>query len=244
MSLTKNDSTIGELVVERPSRARILEQLGIDYCCGGKLPFHEACQSRGLDPAVVRSAIEHHDHECAGQDGPDWSHAPLTELANHIEATHHQYLRSELPRLAMLFEKVDRAHGDRHPHMRICREIYSSFRSELESHMMKEEHVLFPMIRFIDGTSQAPACHCGSISDPIRVMESEHDSAGDALATMRELTSGFAPPADACNTYRVLLDGLAELERDMHQHVHKENNILFPRALRRERDITRVPLSN
>jgi regulator of cell morphogenesis and NO signaling len=223
------DVPVGRLVAERPARSRVFERLGIDYCCGGKLPLADACVRRGFDPADVLRDLEACDAGAVG-DETDWGEASLTALADHIEAVHHAYLREAFPRLATLVEKVAHAHGERHPELLDLRSVFRAFRVELETHMAKEETVLFPLCRALEAGSRRASFHCGTINNPIRVMEWEHDRAGEALAAMRALTHDFAPPDDACNTYRALLDGLAELEADMHQHVHKENNILFPRA--------------
>lgn len=230
MTMMTTDVTVGELVAERPGRSRVFEQLGIDYCCGGKKPLAEVCGAKGLDPQTVVKmllAIEQ-----AGEPRePDCQAMSLTELADHIEATHHAYLREELPRLSRLVGRIAEVHGQRRPELVELSAVFGDFVAEIESHMLKEEDVLFPMIRQIDGASSPPSFHCGSLANPIRVMELEHDGAGNALARMRELTNGFVPPEDACNTYRAAFDALAGLEANMHQHVHKENNILFPRAL-------------
>jgi regulator of cell morphogenesis and NO signaling len=210
--------------------------LGIDYCCGGKKTLEAACAVKSLDLPVVVRELEAVDAAGANTE-TDWTQAPLSQLADHIVATHHDYLRRELPRLEFLTDKVARAHGERHPELHQVRDIFAEFKAELDSHMVKEEHILFPMCRKLDTATEMPSFHCGSIANPIRVMESEHDSAGDALAALRELTHDFTPPADACNTYRVMLDSLRMLEADMHQHVHKENNILFPRAVATEAEL-------
>ncbi len=229
LSVPNPEVSVGQLVVERPGRARVFEKYGLDYCCGGKTPLAEACRRKGVALDDVRQELAASDG-AAESSQTDWSAVPMCELADHIVATHHTHLRRELPRLAALLEKVARVHGDNHPEIRQCRTVFLELMGELDAHMMKEERVLFPLIRQLE-TEQSPAAmHCGSIDNPIRVMEHEHDDAGQALARLRELTRGYVPPADVCNTYRVLLDGLLELERDMHTHIHKENNILFPRA--------------
>lgn len=229
-------STVGEWVVDRPSRSRVFEKLGIDYCCGGKQPLADACRDKGLAAdEVVKDLLA--VGESAGAADRDWSDAPLAELCDHIEATHHEYLRRELPRLGGLTEKVAKVHGPNHREMVELGEVFAGLEAELSDHMMKEEQILFPMIRKLEQAAGLPSFHCGSIANPIRVMELEHDSAGGALARMHELTCGYTCPPDACNTWRAMVDGLRQLEVDLHQHIHKENNILFPRALHREREL-------
>jgi regulator of cell morphogenesis and NO signaling len=229
--------SVGELVVEHPHRSRIFEHLGIDYCCGGKQSLEDACQRKGLDLLSVIEVLDQagsqHD---AGRSGRNPSEMSLSELADHIEAVHHDYLRSELPRVDQLVNKVANAHGERDPRLVRLIPIFIGFREELMMHMRKEEQILFPMIRQIESGSASGAAHCGSVANPIRQMEAEHDDAGDALEQMRALTDGFEVPEIACNTHRAMLDALAYLERDMHTHVHKENSILFPRAIQLESD--------
>ncbi|MBI2297557.1 MAG: iron-sulfur cluster repair di-iron protein [Armatimonadetes bacterium] len=224
-------TTVGEMVAVRPSRAKVFERFGIDYCCGGKQPLGQACADKSLDPEAVLAALEAHDATPRGEDDRDWTQATLTELADHIEATHHQFLREALPRLAQLTAKIAQVHGERHPELREVSRIFLGLRSELEMHMMKEEEILFPLCRQLESAAGPTAFHCGSIGNPIRVMEFEHDNAGQALAALARLTGGYQAPEDGCNTYRATLDGLRELEDDLHAHIHKENSILFPRAL-------------
>lgn len=238
MSITQTptiQTTVGDLVTQRPSRSRAFEKLGIDYCCGGKKPLADVCAAKGIDAHTVLSVLLAAEEE-APTEQRTWSTATLTELADHIEQTHHAYLKRELPRLKTLVRKVAAVHGEHYPWMLEIDGIFAGFAAELASHMMKEEQMLFPLIRSLESGDPAPhADRCGpGIANPIRVMEHEHDDAGEALARMRELSAGFTPPPDACNTFRAMLDGLAELEADMHRHVHKENSILFPRALAME----------
>ncbi len=232
-TILADGKTVGELVAERPSRSRVFERLGIDYCCGGKLSLAEAGARRGLSVEELIRAVAEHD-QAAPAEERDWTQASLTELADHIEATHHAYLRDELPRLGLLAAKVADVHGGEQPHLRDINGVFVELRAELESHMMKEEHILFPICRQLDRSAGPQAFHCGSVANPIRVMEHEHDNAGRALEQLRELTAGYQPPQSACNSYRALYDGLATLEQDLHQHIHKENNILFPRAIAAE----------
>lgn len=220
-------TSVGQIVAERPQLARIFEELQIDYCCGGKRPLADVCRELGLDAADLARRLA--NEEAAATSSVDWNSARLTSLCDHIQQTHHDYLRRELPRLSALLDKVVSAHGARHAELVGIRSTFGELRAELEPHMMKEERILFPAIRFLEANRQAQFPF-GPLANPIRVMVDEHDHAGDALARLRKLTHDYSPPADACNTYRAMLEGLATLERDMHEHVHKENNILFPRA--------------
>lgn len=237
------DMTVGQLVASRPSRSRVFQNLGIDFCCGGKVSLEEASRKKNLDPKTVLTMLLASESE-PDVSGPDPAAIGLAELCDHIEQKHHAYLKSELPRLEAMLVRVARAHGERFPWMVQVLETFGPFSAEMFQHMAKEERVLFPLIRALEaGTAQA-ASHCGgTVNNPIRMMEHDHDDAGAALARMRQLTSGYTPPPQACNTFRAALDALAELEQDMHQHVHKENNILFPAALKREASLQPQPVS-
>lgn len=228
-----NERTVGQLVVERPGRARVFERWGIDYCCGGKKPLSLACRDKGLDAEAVRRELDELDASAPAPQR-DWSAASLTELADHIEATHHASLKQELPRLEALSRKVAAVHGQDHPELLEIRKVMLRLKAEMESHILREELVLFPLCRKLETPAAREVLLHGSIQGPIGVMMREHDGAGDALAKLRRLTSEYTPPAQACNSYRALFDSLADLEADMHQHVHKENNILFPRAAQLE----------
>jgi regulator of cell morphogenesis and NO signaling len=234
MSQLSSKTNVGQWVAQHPVTARVFESLGIDYCCGGKLPLEKACHDRRLGPeAVVRQLLA--VVSTADSVTESWTDASLTDLCDHIEMTHHAYLKSELPRLAGLIAKVVNAHGVGHPELAQLLQVFLDLRAELEPHMLKEERVLFPAIRALEAAAARAHFPCGgSLAQPIHVMEVEHEFAGRCLAEMRELTSDFRVPEGACNTYRVMLASLEELEADMHEHVHKENNILFPRAARLE----------
>lgn len=229
------ETTVGELVARRPSRSRVFEKLGIDYCCGGKKPLSKACADKGIDAGTVLTTLLAAEEGATSADR-DWTSASLGDLSRHIEQTHHAYLKRELPRLEAIVHRVAAVHGEHHPWLREFKDVYIRFAAEMAAHMMKEEQVLFPLIRSLESDAPEPAANCShDVGNPIRVMEDEHDDAARSLARMRELSAGFTPPVDACNTFRTMLDGLSELEAETHRHVHKENSILFPKALELER---------
>jgi regulator of cell morphogenesis and NO signaling len=235
MSTTASE-TLGRLVAERPQRARLLEQLGLDYCCGGQRTLEEACHARGLDPCAVRRRLDEEDRASPAP-LPDGSQRSVGELIDDILQRHHTFLRRDLPRLQGLMAKVRAAHVPRHPELAEMECVLAGLVQELAAHMLKEEHVLFPWIRALQARSSVHAGPCGTVRNPIRVMEHEHQDAGAALQRLRTLSRGYTPPADACASYRALLAGLAELEADLHLHIHKENNLLFPAAAALEGDL-------
>ena len=234
MNSVLSQQTVGQLVADRPSRSRIFERWGIDYCCGGKKRLAESCAALSIDFDAVQRELQD-EAVAAVADVTNWTRAPLSELVANIVSTHHAYLREALPRLTFLTQKVRDAHAKRRPELVELAEVFTAFRAEMEEHALKEEKVLFPYIEKLDGDGALPEFACGSACKAIQALESEHESAGAALDTMRRLTNGYATPEEACGTYRAMLDALAQLEADMHVHVHKENSILFPRAITRER---------
>jgi regulator of cell morphogenesis and NO signaling len=229
------DPTLASLVTANPAAARVLERHGLDYCCGGAQRLRDACAARGIDPDQVVAELVAEPEVPA----PEWGAMDPAELVDHIVATHHAYLDGELPRLQALATKVAGVHGDRHPELVRVAELVEALRADLEPHLAKEEQVLFPMIRELAGAATRPAFHCGTLQAPIRVMLAEHDRTGELLAQLRTLTDGFTPPADACASYTALYEGLAALEADVHLHVHKESNVLFPPVLALETDLRR-----
>jgi len=226
------ETAIGSMVSAQPGLARVFERLGLDYCCGGKQTLAQACANKGLDAATVIAMLE--AASVAPTTEMDPAGMTLTQLADHIEQTHHVYVKAELPRLVEMAEKVAHKHAWRDARLPAVAATVVALANEMTSHMQKEEMILFPLVRQIYA-GETSGFHCGSIANPIRVMEAEHESAGNATARLRELTDGFTPDAEACNTHRTLLASLAEFESDLHRHVHKENNILFPRALAKEK---------
>ena len=225
------DTTVGEIAAGLPISARIFEKYGIDFCCGGRVPLAEACQRLGLDAAAVLEEIDRTAQSPAAEPETDWRTATLTSLAGHIVDTHHVYMKTQLPRLESMLQKIIEAHSARHAGVLVpLAATYRAMKEELDGHLLKEEMILFPLIRALESGSGPRNFHCGRVQNPIRVMLMEHDSAGGALARMRQLTGGYTPPPDACNTFRAFYFELAAMEADLHRHIHLENNILFPGA--------------
>jgi regulator of cell morphogenesis and NO signaling len=219
----------------------VLEQYGIDYCCAGKRLFEDACREKGLSVASVADEIA----AAVAKPAPsrDWNAAPLGELIRHIVSTHHEYLKLELPRVGHRVRKVAEVHGASDPAaLSELESVYEGLWQELDMHMHKEEMMLFPAIERYAAADHAglplPPSPFGTIANPIGVMEAEHESAGTALARIRELTADFQAPPYACGTYRAMLDGLRALEADLHTHIHLENNILFPRVIAMEKQFS------
>jgi regulator of cell morphogenesis and NO signaling len=227
MTVITADMTLAEVVDAQPGSTRVMESLGLDYCCGGSRQLSDACRSAGLDQSSVLDALR----TLAPSPPAEWRTLPPAQLADHLESTHHAYLHAELPRLDALADKVAGVHGGRHPELLDVVVTYRELRADLEPHLMKEERILFPMIRELAAATPAPAFHCGSVANPVRVMSMEHDRAGELLVRLRELTNRYETPADGCVSFRALYDGLAELEADTHLHVHKEEHVLFPAAV-------------
>ncbi len=225
------ESTVANLVVQRPTRAAVFEKYGLDFCCKGNQTLEHACRTKQLEAGMIINELVEQDHATDHNlDATDWTQVSLTELSRHIVATHHHYLTNTLPQLETMTAKLAHVHRTHHPELPQIHETFVGMKKELESHMMKEEMILFPAIQRMEtGSMSKSAAH--QLLGPMSVMLAEHESAGAALERMRSLSSDFALPADACNTYRATYELLQELERDLHIHIHKENNILFPRAL-------------
>jgi regulator of cell morphogenesis and NO signaling len=224
--------SVGEVVAQYPASACIFEQLSIDYCCGGKISLEEACRKRGLDADQVVKKLADVTTNNVPAPELDWTQVSLKELIDHIVSVYHNPLRYELGRILALSEKVAHRHGENHPEVVELLKVFAPCKEELELHMQKEEMILFPTIAQRESQNKPISFGCGGgIEHPIGVMMSEHDSVGETMEKMRKLTNSYTPPEDACNSYKQLFHSLARFELEMHQHVHKENNILFPRAI-------------
>jgi len=237
MIMTSTAKTVREIALEQPHSIRVFERLGIDYCCGGRKPLAEACNERNIPVDEVFAALDAaaNANEVASV---DWTKGPLGQLITHIVATHHAFVKRELPRLATLAEKVVSRHGDTQAHLPELQRALAQLDEELTQHLAKEENILFPFIAGLEaaqtsGSTQPSSCF-GTVANPIAMMTREHDAAGGLLAEMDRLSEHFTTPAGACPTYHAFYDGLKEFEQDLHQHIHLENNILFPRAIEME----------
>jgi regulator of cell morphogenesis and NO signaling len=216
------DITVGQIAAEAPLATRVFARHGIDYCCGGGLPLHRACEQKGLDTEIVLGEIRT-ELERSGAVEPRWDEAPLDDLITHILAVYHRSLHEELPQLETMARKVADVHRDKEPEMLSeLLAVYVGLKEELEAHMAKEEQILFPMIQSGQGAMA---------EGPVFVMQREHEDAAKALRRLRSLTNDYTVPQEACNTWRALWHRLAALEESLHRHIHLENNILFPRAL-------------
>ena len=226
-------TSLADIATNVPGSERVLESYGLDYCCGGGTSLADACSGAGLDVSVMLERLSAIEPKAQ----PAWQTMGPSALVDHIESTHHAYLHAELPRLVELAAKVASVHGDRHPELIDVQRAVEELRADLDPHLMKEEQVLFPMIRELASADRSPQFHCGSLQNPISVMLREHDDTGELLARLRRLTSGYETPDDACGSYQALYAGLAEVEADTHRHVHVENNLLFPTVVDLERSL-------
>ncbi len=227
--------TVGEIAAELPGSTREFEKLGIDYCCGGSRTLGEACAEAKIPVEEALARLKKGAAKAAQSPTTEnWQEQPLADLIAHITSTHHVFVRSECPRIEALTQKVVGVHGKNHPELLQVQEVFSALSQELSLHLMKEEQVLFPYVVRMEESvlagEPAPPAMFGTVMNPIGMMMQEHDGAGDALRSLRSITSEYKLPADACISYRTLYEALQGFEADLHQHIHLENNILFPRA--------------
>ena len=218
------DRTVGEIVAESPTRARVFQSFGIDFCCQGGRTLREACELKGIAPSAVIDQLE-----ASAPSAPAENPAllPQPELVGYIVDKHHQYLRTELPRIHAMAERVARVHGGHTPSLVELFHVYNELAEELGNHIEKEERILFPAIIALAAGEDVHL----PLDGPVTRMLQEHDDAGAALVRIRALTQDFTAPPEACNTYRALFAGLQEREEDLHRHIHLENSVLFPAAL-------------
>ena len=233
--------TVREFATEIPNATRTFEKLGIDYCCGGGKSLRDACAQAHLALDDVLRALQRGGSFTQADQtvSPNLAESSLASLIEHIVAKHHAYVKQEIPRIQQLLHKVVAVHGQNHAELGKIEQVFQALSSELTSHMLKEEQVLFPYIIALEeatGTSgRPPKPVFGTVSNPIHMMELEHDSTGRALTEIRTLSGGHTAPEGACFSYKTLYAAFKEFEADLHQHVHLENNILFPRAIELER---------
>jgi len=237
--MINSEMTVRDVALQVPQSTRLFESLKIDYCCGGNQPLGQACASAGVDVDDVMEMLAGVESNEAGV--LDFQNASLPELITHILDTHHVFTKAEMDRLESLTDKVLNAHGGNHPELIHLDELLTRLCDDLKPHMFKEEQILFPymmaLVQAADQNRPVPFAPFGTVNNPIRMMMREHDTAGEILREMRLLTSDYKVPADACISYQTLYQALENFEKDLHQHIHLENNILFPKALDLERKL-------
>ncbi|HEV2483017.1 MAG TPA: iron-sulfur cluster repair di-iron protein [Puia sp.] len=228
--------TLGQLAAKDGRKAEVFKKYGLDFCCGGKKTVREACAEQGLDAAKIEQELQETVRQKDTHPIPydDWSPA---FLADYIVNTHHRYIRKHLPEIRAYADKVLRVHGGRHPELETIRRLVENIHDELTPHLETEERILFPYIQSLWAVAEGRLPEAGvdmAVLNPIRRMETEHQTVGEYLSTLRTLTNDYAPPADACASYTLLYRMLEAFEEDLHLHVHLENNILFPKTLELE----------
>ncbi len=240
MKFDKNQ-TVREIAINNPATVRVFENFGIDYCCGGKRPLEEACERANARIDKVIQALDESEATSITVEEQPWTQSSLADLTTHIIRRHHRYVRDEAPRIEALLHRVVNRHGDAHPELSAIQDTFVALSQELFAHMMKEERVLFPFLGAMEAAARdgqpAPLGCFASVELPIARMLADHDDAGVLLAKMRDLSGGYRAPDGSCPSYRGLYLALEEFERDLHHHVHLENNILFPRAVEMERSL-------
>lgn len=235
------ETRVNEIALSNPGARRVLEEVGVDYCCGGGKSLQDACLHAGVRVDEILKRLRQNNERACPADA-EWANASLAGQTRHIREKHHRYVREAIPRTRALSDKVTAKHGANHTELVEIGKLFAEVGREMIMHMQKEEQILFP---YIDALERAVNAH-GSIEppffqtvkNPIHAMMQEHDAAGDLVRQIRILTSGYTTPADACISFKALYEALREFEADLHQHVHLENNVLFPRAVELEGSAT------
>ena len=235
--IISSTKTVRELATEVPGASRVFEKLGIDYCCGGSKSLEAACTTAGVVVEDVVKSLKQTENR-QGKEFVNWQKDPLSRLVSYIVEKHHIFTKEELERLTRLLGKICSVHGKNHPELLRIERLFRDLKEELLSHMYKEEQILFPFIAMLEEAIKqnrpAPMPPFRTLQNPIRMMLFEHDDAGEMLRKIRQASSDFSVPADGCVSYKTLYQALEAFEKDLHEHIHLENNILFPRAIEME----------
>ncbi|MBN8692051.1 MAG: iron-sulfur cluster repair di-iron protein [Bacteroidetes bacterium] len=238
------EATIGEMVKNDYRKAEIFKKYGIDFCCGGKKTVSKSCQEKGVDVVELEKELKALDNNTQTLPSQDFDSWELDFLADYILNTHHRYIIQANPVIFEYTQKVQRVHGERNPELVEIASLFMDLMNELNCHMMKEENILFPYIKNLAISKrqgkEVAAAGFGTVANPISMMELEHDAAGEIVEKLRNLTNNYAPPSNACNTYRVSFAKLKEYQDDLFQHIHLENNILFPKAIALEKELLKA----
>lgn len=228
------NTPLGQLAAEHPHWLPIFDRFGLDYCCHGSRTLLAACESAGVHAEDVLGAICEVRPTAGAIEEREWLTASMTELADHIEATHHARARDTFTRLATLVPRVQSAHAERHPWLVDLRRTIESLAEAMHDHMVREERVLFPWLRRLDRPSEIHTGPPWSVKRPISCMVHDHDEVAEMLGEIKGLTSGYATPPEACGSFRTMIELLRQLDEDTRRHIHKENNILFPAGVQAE----------
>jgi len=231
------ETKVKDIVLAEPNAKRIFADAGVDFCCGGGKSLHEACLEAGAPAEEILKRLRE-PAEPGGPADANWASAPLDELTRHIRERHHRYVREAIKRLRPLAEKVREKHGENHRELAEVEQLFLAVAGEMSMHMQKEEMILFPYIEMVEHAAKGGATieppFFQTVRNPIHMMMKEHDAAGDLVKQIRKASEDYAAPADGCASYQALYQQLREFEADLHEHVHLENNILFPRAVELE----------
>ncbi len=231
------ETKVNEIALSSPAARHILEDAGIDYCCGGGKSLQEACVKANVPAEQLLWQLRQNSEKPSGEES-QWANVSLAELTKHIRERHHQYVRDAIPRLRGLLAKIREKHGSGHRELGEIEKLFGDVAREMLMHMQKEEQILFPFIdameRATNGNGPLEPPFFQTVKNPIYSMMQEHDGAGEVVRQIHVLSGGYKAPADACTSYQAAYQGLEEFERDLHLHVHLENNILFPRAVELE----------
>ena len=233
-----SETKVRDIALSNSGARQILEDYGLDYCCGGGKSLHDACLRTNVSPEQILKRLRESSEQGASPESALWNTAPLGELTRHIEVKHHRYVRDAIPRISSLLEKVNGKHGKVHPEIAAILGLFTRVGQEMIMHMQKEEQILFPYIEALErarnGHAPLEPPFFQTVRNPIQAMVAEHDIAGDLVRQIRTASADYSSPADACTSYKAAYKALQEFEADLHQHVHLENNILFPRAIEME----------
>lgn len=232
-----SEKQIAQFVAEDYRTAAVFSKYKIDFCCNGNRSIQEACEKKGIDSAILIDEL-HSVLSVKGEQSIDYKSWPLDLLIDYIEKKHHRYIEEKTPILQQFLNKLCRVHGERHPELHKINELFTASVGDLASHLKKEELILFPFVKKLVAAklkqTAVESPQFQTVENPIETMMQEHDNEGERFREIAELTNNYNPPADACNTYRVAFAMLEEFEKDLHLHIHLENNILFPRAIKLE----------
>ncbi len=236
MNLIEN-KTVAEVVAENIKTAHVFKKHGIDFCCGGGITIEKACKRNHADYSILKKELE--DIDAIVSKAYDYNSWDLSFLIDHIQNVHHTYVEENIPLLVQYANKVAKVHGHHYAEVVKIDKLFAEVANELTMHMKKEELILFPYIKQMvkaekEGTPPTKS-HFGTVKNPIQLMEDEHENAGNIFKEIARLSNNYTPPENACNTFRALYAKLEEFEQDLHQHIHLENNILFPKAIQLEK---------